>query len=55
MQALVDEETMVKMINFAYNIFRDPKMEAEFLRSQPEVYVMQAELCVSVCVCVCGE
>jgi hypothetical protein len=50
MQALVDEETVVKMINVSYNIFRDPKMEAEFLHSQ--VYVMQAELSVSVSVSV---
>jgi hypothetical protein len=49
-QALVDEETVVKMINFSYNIFRDPKMEAEFLHSQ--VCVMQAELSVSVSVSV---
>ena len=54
MQALVDEETLVKMINFSYDFrddFRDPKMEAEFLHSQ--VYVMQARHCVCVCVCAC--
>ena len=50
MQALVDEETVVKMMNYAYNL-KDPKMEAEFLHSQ--VYVMQAELSVSVSVSVC--
>jgi hypothetical protein len=55
MQALVDEETVVKMMNYAYKAYnlKDPKMEAEFLHSQ--VYVMQAEhsvcVCVSVCVC----
>jgi hypothetical protein len=43
MQALVDEETVVKMMNYAYNL-RDPRMEAEFLHSQ--VYVMQVEHCV---------
>ena len=46
MQALVDEETVVKkMMNRAYNL-SDPKMEAEFLESQ--VYVMQPEHTVCV-------
>ena len=49
MQALVGEETVVKMMNYAYNL-KDPKMEAEFLHSQ--VYVMQAEHCVCGCVSV---
>ncbi len=57
MQALVDEETVVKMINFSSDLrdlrddFKDPKMESEFLHS--EVYDMQAKHCVCVCLCLC--
>jgi hypothetical protein len=45
MQALVDEETVVKkMMNYAYN-FKDPKMEAEFLESQVYVMLTYADSC----------
>jgi len=45
MQALVDEETVVKkMMNYAYNL-KDPKMEAVFLESQVYVMLTYADSC----------
>ena len=45
MQALVDEETVVKkMMNYACNL-SDPKMEAEFLESQVYVMLTYADVC----------
>ena len=45
MQALVDEETVVKkMMNYAYNL-KDLKMEAEFLESQVYVMLTHADVC----------
>jgi hypothetical protein len=45
MQALVDEETVVKkMMNYACNL-SDPQMEAEFLESQVYVMLTYADVC----------
>ena len=45
MQALVDEETVVKkMMNNAYNL-KDTKLEAEFLESQVYVMLTHADVC----------